>query len=336
MTAAFLCCSNLSAARIAGDSSSAAAASRTSAAASTAAQQQADSNNNIGVPPVIIHGQKYHINDKSPTGSTQLDTVNYVENCNLLEIPCRVIGKRKGTLIKAFVDTGAQVTVMSLDAVRRCGLERELDYECSGRAVGVGSTRIVGRLDNVRISLSSNAEVTCKKIVVIEDTFMSDLDLLLGLDVLTELGASICLRERTLKIQVEDINSKGVSTKSIRFLDYGVGISQREGRTQSSSSSSSTAGDTNDFERVRKFAWDLPKLGRRARDELPSYLARARDGFLATDENDESTSIDDVEEDGEGLKTYATATLGTVSDADDCTDDEDEDDVCDGFDFTGV
>lgn len=184
--------------------------------------------------------------------------------------------------------------------------------------------------------------MTCKKIVVIEDTFMSDLDLLLGLDVLTELGASICLRERTLKIQVEDVNSKGVITRSIRFLDYDVGMNQREGRTQPASSSvspsspSSTVDDKNDLERVRKFAWDLPKLGRRARGEVPSYLAGDRHELSATDGNGDEGNIDVVEEDCEDLKTFATPTLGTVSDGEDCTDDDDEDDAYDGFDFTGV
>jgi len=51
-----------------------------------------------------------------------------------------------GVPVKAFIDSGAQMTIMTEDFAKRCHLERLLDTRFHGTAVGVGSSRILGRV----------------------------------------------------------------------------------------------------------------------------------------------------------------------------------------------
>ena len=66
-------------------------------------------------------------------------------NSPMLRVECQVGTSR----LDAFVDTGAQVTVMSLECAQRCGLMSLVDKRFTGNAKGVGSTRIVGRIDGI-------------------------------------------------------------------------------------------------------------------------------------------------------------------------------------------
>lgn len=48
--------------------------------------------------------------------------------------------------IQAFVDSGAQSTIMSESLAQRTGLMRLVDKRCAGMAVGVGSCKILGKI----------------------------------------------------------------------------------------------------------------------------------------------------------------------------------------------
>lgn len=137
------------------------------------------------------------------------------------------------TTLSAYVDTGAQVTVLSAEAARRAGLFHLLDRRYSGRATGVGHCRILGRISagcativlggtdnsNNKAVSSCHAQdaedllsMPCPQLTVLESTGTEGIDLLLGLDVLEEHGATICLRDRTLAMSKTTSKHCGINS----------------------------------------------------------------------------------------------------------------------------
>lgn len=53
--------------------------------------------------------------------------------------------------VKAFVDSGAQMTIMTKDFAEKCGLMRLVDYRFAGIAMGVGQSKIIGRIYQVML-----------------------------------------------------------------------------------------------------------------------------------------------------------------------------------------
>jgi hypothetical protein len=58
-----------------------------------------------------------------------------------------------GVPVKAFVDSGAQMTIMTHDFAEKCYLTRLLDKRFAGLAVGVGSSRILGRIHQAPLNV---------------------------------------------------------------------------------------------------------------------------------------------------------------------------------------
>ncbi|CAF3250242.1 unnamed protein product [Rotaria socialis] len=110
----------------------------------------------------------------------------------MLYINCKI----NGHPVKAFVDSGAQMTIMSKICAERCGIMRLIDIRFNGIAKGVGTQKILGRIHLAQLEVEKQFFAT--SLAVLED---QSIDMLIGLDMLRRHRCVIDLDKNVLRIE---------------------------------------------------------------------------------------------------------------------------------------
>ncbi|KAF9673179.1 hypothetical protein SADUNF_Sadunf11G0121600 [Salix dunnii] len=151
-----------------------------------------------------------------------------------------------GVPLKAFVDSGAQSTIISKSCAERCGLLRLLDQRYKGIAHGVGQSEILGRIHVAPIKIG-NIFYPCSFMVLDSP----NMEFLFGLDMLRKHQCIIDLKENVLRMGGGEVSVPFLQERDIppRFLDE-----ERYSKEASSSGNPVTSGKAEKKN-------DLPSMG---------------------------------------------------------------------------
>jgi len=170
-------------------------------------QQQSQQNHPSPIPSNLNNTKEQrHIEEHIRQQNIQENLQNALEftpeafgRVVMLYIPCKI----NQVPVRAFVDTGAQTTIMSRDCAEKCNLLRLVDSRFGGVAVGVGSAPILGRVHLAQMQIGKTFFPISLSII---GNTSGGPDLILGLDQLKKHGADIHLLRNTLTIGGEVVS----------------------------------------------------------------------------------------------------------------------------------
>ncbi|VWU48554.1 DNA damage-inducible protein 1, putative [Hepatocystis sp. ex Piliocolobus tephrosceles] len=115
---------------------------------------------------------------------------------HMLYIPAEINKK----IVRAFVDSGAQASIMSKRCAEQCNILRLMDKRFTGIAKGVGTKNILGKIHMIDIKIGN-----CFYAVSLTIIDEYDLDFIFGLDMLRRHQCSIDLKKNALIIENNEI-----------------------------------------------------------------------------------------------------------------------------------
>ncbi|XP_039816654.1 protein DNA-DAMAGE INDUCIBLE 1-like isoform X4 [Panicum virgatum] len=151
-----------------------------------------------------------------------------------------------GVPLKAFVDSGAQSTIISKSCAERCGLLRLLDQRYRGVAVGVGQSEILGRIHVAPIKIG-HLFYPCSFTVL----DAPNMEFLFGLDMLRKHQCMIDLKDNVLRV-----GGGEVSVPFLQEKDIPAHIRDEEKLSKLASSPGQATGESS---KAREGTPDLPQ-----------------------------------------------------------------------------
>jgi DNA damage-inducible protein 1 len=170
-----------------------------------------------------------------------------------------------GVPLKAFVDSGAQSTIISKDCAERCGLLRLMDKRYKGIAHGVGQSEILGKIHVAPIKIG--AQFYPCSFMVLDSPNM---EFLFGLDMLRKHQCIIDLKDNVLRVGGGEIAVPFLQEKDIppSYLD--------EERYSKQASSSGTVASPGATDTNKNIATGGPSTGSAQADisQRPEFEAK--------------------------------------------------------------
>jgi len=136
-----------------------------------------------------------------------------------------------GVPIQAFVDSGAQQSILSEEAAKKCGLIDLVDTRFAGKAVGVGVGKILGRVHLAPLQIGPHF-FPCS-LSVMEGAGLGDknMEFLFGLDMLRRHRCRIDLELNALVLSISGVNGASTEHYPAMFL-HEFDLDQKKGGTR--------------------------------------------------------------------------------------------------------